>query len=338
VKISHAQITGAYQAWLANIATATGAGGNLRVQDPMSANQTTSEGIAYGMLIAVYMADKGTFDKLWGFAQAHMTNGLMDWLLDSSGNPVNNASNNGTNSASDADEDMAWALLMADKQWPGGPYGTSASTLIRNIKSKDINGSNNVTDGDYTMTSSHPDYAAPNYYKVFATVSGDSGWNTVYSTEYSQLTGSQNGTTGLIPDAVNGGGTGTFGYDACRAPWRVGLDYCWSASAQAKTLLTPMVAYFMQTSQNGSAVSNIKIPMPIGGGTGQNASGAITGPAAIAAMMSASNQTFVNGSWTYLYSLVNNGTSVGNLNYFSSTLGLISMLALSGNFVDYTPL
>ncbi|HZU83973.1 MAG TPA: glycosyl hydrolase family 8, partial [Polyangiaceae bacterium] len=209
-----------------------------------------------------------------------------------------------------------------------------AKTLLGNIKSKDVNGSNILTDGDFTQNnSSHPDYAAPDYYKVFATVSGDSSWNSVYTNEYGQLTGNQNGTTGLIPDAV---GNGSFGYDACRAPWRVGLDYCWSASSSASGFLTKMVAYFISTSASGMTPQNIKIPVPVGGGTGQFNSGAITGPAAIAAMMSASNQTFVNNSYTYLYSLVNIATSAGNLNYFSATVGLISMLALSGNFVDYT--
>jgi endoglucanase len=297
----------------------------------MSAGQTTSEGMAYGMLIAVYMADRATFDKLWTYVQAHMANGLMSWQIDATGNPV---AGGGVNSATDADEDMAWALIMADKQWPGGSYLAGARSLLTNIKSQEINGSNNVKDGNFpNANSSHPDYAAPDYYKVFATVSGDSGWNAVYTAEYGQLTGSQNASTGLIPDALNGG---TFGYDACRAPWRVGLDYCWSGATQASGFLAPMVAYFMRTSASGATVSNVKIPVSTSGGTGQNASGAITGPAAVAAMMSAGNQTFVNNSWTYLYQLVNTATSPGNVNYFSGTLGLISMLALSGNFVDYT--
>jgi endo-1,4-beta-D-glucanase Y len=288
------------------------------------------------MLITVYMAKKADFDSLWAYAQSHIANGLMSWHIDGTGTNGNVID---AHSASDADEDMAWALIMADHQWPGGGYGTAAKTMVANIKSKDINSSNNVQDGDYQSSSSHPDYAAPNYYKVFASppVGGDTGWYPagVYTAEYNQLAGAQT-SAGLIPDALMGTGTGTFGYDACRAPWRVGLDYCWNGSSQAQTFLTKMVAYFTQASNNGANVSGIKIPVSTGGGTGQFNSGAITGPAAIAAMMSPSNQTFVNNSWTYLYSLVGSAGSPGNLNYFSSTLGLISMLALSGNFIDYT--
>jgi endo-1,4-beta-D-glucanase Y len=296
----------------------------------MTGNETTSEGMAYGMLIAVYMADKATFDALWQYVQAHMSAGLMSWQISSAGV----STGGGVNSASDADEDMAWALIMADKQWPGGSYLSEAKSLLGNIKSKEINGSNNVTDGDFTNAmSSHPDYAAPDYYKVFATVSGDSGWNAVYTAEYAQLTGAQNASTGLIPDTVGGN---TFGYDACRAPWRVGLDYCWSASPSAKTFLTPMMGYLVGTVANGN-VANIKIPMPTTGGAGQNLSGAITGPAAVGAMLSASNQAFIDSSLTYLTTQVTNATAGGSgANYFSGTLGLISMLALSGNFIDYT--
>jgi endo-1,4-beta-D-glucanase Y len=306
-----------------------GAGNGERIQDPLVSNETTSEGIAYGMLITVYMADQGHFDKLWAYAQAHMSGGLMSWHIGATGNVID------PHSASDADEDMAWALVMADKQWPGGTYLAAAKTLIGNIKSQDIDSSNNVKDGDFNASSTHPDYAAPDYYKVFAAVSGDAGWNAVYTAEYAQLAAAQS-SAGLIPDATSGGGTGTFGFDACRAPWRVGLDYCWSGSTQAQAFLTKMNAYFNMVSNGGAMVANIKIPVPTGGGTGQYPSGAITGPAAVGAMVSASNQTLVSNSWNYLYALVSTAANPGNLNYFSSTVGLIGMLSISGNFFDYT--
>jgi endo-1,4-beta-D-glucanase Y len=323
--ISHTRIQAAFQQWLSTMVTTAGAGGNERVQDPNNGNQTTSEGMAYGMLITVYMASRDHFDKLWAYAQAHMSSGLMSWHVDASGNTLD------PHSASDADEDMAWALVMADKQWPG--YLVAAQALIGNIKSQDISASNNVKDGDYMSNSSHPDYAAPNYYKGFGGVSGDMGWDAVTSAEYAQLSGAQNASTGLIPDAIGGN---TFGFDACRAPWRVGLDYCWNGSPSAKTFLAPMVSYFMQVSQNGTTASGIKIPVPLSGGTGQFNTGAISGPAAVAAMMSSANQALVDSSWNYLYTLVISASNPGNPNYFGATLGLISLLALSGNFIDYT--
>jgi endo-1,4-beta-D-glucanase Y len=317
---------------MSSMVTSMGApAGALRVQDPMTSNQTSSEAMGYGMLIAVYMSDKKTFDSFWTYVQAHMSNGLMSWQVGSDGT----SSGTQVSSATDADQDMAWALIMADKQWPGGSYLSAAKSILTNIKSQEVASSNELKDGNFANApSTYIDYAAPDYYKVFASVSGDTGWNAVYTAEYAKLIGAQDPTSGLIPDQVGGS---TFGFDACRAPWRVGMDYCWSGSASAKTFLTPMVSYFVQYANQNLGPKSIKIPItPLSGGTaGEYVSGAITGPAAIAAMMSSSNQSFVDASWTYLYSVASTATN-SSPNYFSSSVGLIAMLALTGNFIDYT--
>ena len=45
-----------------------------------------SEGIGYGMIAAVYMYDRPTFDGLWGYAKTHFdANGLMNWKITSGG-------------------------------------------------------------------------------------------------------------------------------------------------------------------------------------------------------------------------------------------------------------
>src|SRR5215510_14436263 len=117
----------AYAKWKND--TVVGAGtGMRRVQrtpsDPVNmytpAMSTVSEGIAYGMLMAVYMAtkdDQTLFDDLWRYSQAHLNgNGLMNWAISSGGMTT------GGGAATDADEDIAFALVMADKQW--GSAGT----------------------------------------------------------------------------------------------------------------------------------------------------------------------------------------------------------------------
>src|SRR5688572_21819010 len=68
---SNAEVTAAYDDWKADQVTASGAGGFRRVQrngDPtLQPNSTVSEGIAYGMIIAVYMNDQALFDDLWSY-------------------------------------------------------------------------------------------------------------------------------------------------------------------------------------------------------------------------------------------------------------------------------
>ena len=97
-------------------------------------NSTVSEGIAYGMLLSVYADDQPTFDKLWQYSQKWLDgNGLMNWYINAAGTQAL-----GTGAASDADEDMAYALIAADARWGGkGSLTTNyidlAKTLIGKI-------------------------------------------------------------------------------------------------------------------------------------------------------------------------------------------------------------
>ena len=107
----------AYAKWKVDLITTSGAGGFVRVTRPNSpgnaVNSTASEGIGYGMLVAVYMDEQDVFDKLWKYEQLHLNaRGLMDWQIDPEGTAPS-----GTGAATDGDEDMAFALIMADKKW-----------------------------------------------------------------------------------------------------------------------------------------------------------------------------------------------------------------------------
>src|SRR4051812_30978710 len=66
-------VQAAYDQWKRDTITADGAGGHLRVKRPnepvLDKDSTVSEGIGYGMLIAVYMDDQTTFDELWKYEQ-----------------------------------------------------------------------------------------------------------------------------------------------------------------------------------------------------------------------------------------------------------------------------
>ncbi|MES1177222.1 MAG: glycosyl hydrolase family 8, partial [Myxococcales bacterium] len=128
-----------------------------RVIRPENSNDTVSEGIAYGMLIGVFMNDKPLFDALWTYAQSKKgSNGLMDWHIDANGGKI------GGGGATDADEDMAYALLMAGAQW-GGDYKAAGVTLVNSIWDKEIEGSTTLKPGDNFGGSSqtNPSYFAP---------------------------------------------------------------------------------------------------------------------------------------------------------------------------------
>jgi hypothetical protein len=50
---------------------------------------------------------------------------------------------------------------------------------------------------------------------------------------------------GLVPDWANVNGTlgGGYGYNACRTPWRVAVDYLWNCTPAAKTFLDNVSTY-----------------------------------------------------------------------------------------------
>jgi Glycosyl hydrolases family 8 len=331
---SVAQVCNAYNAWYSGITTTAGAGSNRRVFDKsFDSGNTTSEGMAYGMLIAVYMSDKPAFDAFWGYASSHFSNGLMSWHIDPNGGTID------PHSATDADEDMAWALLMADKQWGGGTYLSAATGMLGHIKAE-FSG-NLPTDGDFGASFTHPDYAAPDYNATFAAASNDTSWNSVSSAEYSAFTQHWNSSTGLIPDSITT--SSDFGFDACRAPWRAGVDFCWHGSSSASAFLTPQVATFKSLAAAATPFpGNLKLHLSLAGQpvSGATVTGAIVGPAAVAAMMSSSNQAFIDSSWTFLATYVKNASMSGiygsSGDYFGDTLGMIGLLVMSGNFSDFT--
>jgi hypothetical protein len=88
----------AYIYWRNTYVTSEGAGGYLRVQRDIRADEdrqmpsdTVSEGIAYGMLLAVYFNDQYTFDNLYMYSQLHTVGDgkrLMHWRVDDEGTDI----------------------------------------------------------------------------------------------------------------------------------------------------------------------------------------------------------------------------------------------------------
>ncbi len=166
-----------YNEWRNQYVVSAG-NGMLRVRrDAGTSYDTVSEGIGYGMLLAVYFNDQPTFDQLYKYAKAHFhSKGLMHWMVRADGVDISEfglpvphdavwkntntgkieASSTqpsgsgwvrlctygrGFTSATDADVDMALALCMAYKLWGSSAnynYETEAKTLISNIMNYDM--------------------------------------------------------------------------------------------------------------------------------------------------------------------------------------------------------
>lgn len=362
-----------YEQWKSDLVTTDGAGGYRRVKRPdepgLKPNSTVSEGIAYGMLIAVYMNDQSLFDDLWRYALLHPSSVpwpgsgktmLMDWyiLSDGSVNPGSDAQGDpgGAGAATDADEDMAWALVMADRQWGGKgqldkSYLEYAKQLLGDIWTYEIldgklpkNGSG-WGDWDNLNIS----YFAPSYYRVFAKVTGKSDWEssvvkTVYDTieqnlssEYGNL---DNGLVRAFSTSKGGtveGQKDWHQYDSCRTPFRIALDACQSNETRARNYLAKISGFYSSKGAtkivDGYKLDGSEYPEPDTKSRGyQGRSAAFIGPAGVGAMHDSKYQSFIDEVWNLLRQ--NNLWHGGQ--YYDESWTILSMLMLSGNFLDYT--
>jgi endoglucanase len=94
----------------------------IRVKRVDQGNDTVSEGMCYGALASAYLNDRPTFDGLWNLYRTHFdSNGLMNWQYNSSGGMIGNGE------ATDAAEDCAIALIVADKRGWGTPQGDTVT-------------------------------------------------------------------------------------------------------------------------------------------------------------------------------------------------------------------
>ncbi len=377
----------AYAKWKADLVTSAGAGGFQRVQrtdsdglgSPSGATprySTVSEGIGYGLIIAVYMGDQTLFDNLWKYEQLHTdSNGLMNWSIDASGNTTSvNGMTVGQGAATDADEDMAWALVMADKQWGGSgslskSYSAFALQQIQNVWNHEIYQSKLAGPGDGwpgdQFGNINISYFAPSYYRVFKQLDSTHAWEAVNQTVFDTIFGpmddgsgalsssNKNAGNGLVPAwcTSNGGassaGPFNYQYDSCRTPFRIGVDWCLNGTS-ASTAMTPVnpsraKKYVGLTSTffTGIGAANIVDGYNLDGtvNTGahpvsQGQSAAFIGPIGVGAMSSSSYQTLLDGTYKLLKG---NNLLVGGA-YYDESWTVMSLLMMTGNFLDYTQL
>ena len=333
VASASASVQSAYNAWKSTYVTSAGASGGLRVRRNNNGDDTVSEGIGYGMIAAVYMADRATLDGLWAYAQAHFdTQGLMTWQISSAGAPIQ------MGSASDGDLDMAWALIMASEQWSSTTYLDAAKKLIFSMRTYSLGSDGLLRPGDGwgATTMVNISYFSPAYFRVFATATDDPYWSTTVLTRNYDALAAVSGSDGLVPDwttntyALNQGllmgkfDSGTYSYDACRTPWRIAMDYCFNDEPRAKDYLMKVGAFF-----NGVGAANIADGYSLTGtskGSGDK-NMAFIGTAGAAAM--AGFPSLLDGAFSY-------GVANTAGDYFKDSLRVLTMQFMSGNFLDYT--
>jgi endoglucanase len=211
-------------------------------------NISTSEGQAYAMLRAFWLRDKATFDKTYQWAKNNLQiprgDHLFSWKWGQKADQSWGALD--TTSATDADQDIALALLLAHKAWNDSAYQQDAQLILNEIWDRLTISAplgRVLLPGDWPQKGRtyqiNPSYFAPYAYRVFAEVDDNHDWTLLIDSSYEIMTRSVAQTdTGLMPDWVEismdndnirlyqepADARSDFGYEAIRAYWRVGLD------------------------------------------------------------------------------------------------------------------
>jgi endo-1,4-beta-D-glucanase Y len=323
-------ISNAYATWKSRFVQ------NDHVVAPEQNGVTTSEAMGYGMMIAAAMGDKATFDLFRGYATdpGRSSGGLMTWI------------NGGSGSATDADSDIIYALLMANVQWPTGGYMAAAAPMIGAFQTGDVAGGALRAGNQFPNANTNASYFAPYAYRVFgglapvitsgygfvnrnvsaATAGIPSDWSDASGTPLAaNVTGAQVVNMLSVTEPV-------FGYDAARVPWRLGMDRCLNAAADS-TALTSIVNFFNPKYGMGAQIDLLKAGWHKSDGTvfttAASMQGSYIGPMGIAGM-ALGNATMRDRAFRAILDILESPQF--NHTYFPSTVGLITALIMSGNF------
>jgi len=251
--ISDETIAAEYTTWRSRYVVDCGDGVRARVQTGGAnspSEETFSEAIGYGMLLAVAMDDQATFDKLWAYYLSNLdANGLMNWKMQACTTTIW-----GPNGASDGDLDTAMALVQAEARWGG--YAADANTLLDAIR---VHETEQCTTylvllpgdawGDCSGNNLNPSYFSPAYYRAFAAFQPEQAafWTRLADDSITLLLLYQTQVQdALMSEWANASGTvadQSYGYNACRTPWRVGLDYAWWGTEGAAEYLRKVSTY-----------------------------------------------------------------------------------------------
>ncbi len=327
---------------------------------PDGATMAVSEGMGYGMLLAVLMAGhdaeaQAMFDDMYRFVRSFpsaRSGYLMGWNVTRDCKMITGW---GDGSATDGDLDIAYALVMADKQWGSSGeinYAAEASATIAAIKRWNVHPSlYHVVLGDWALGDSaramgtRTSDQIPAFFRSFATATNDATWRTVRDRSYQIVNALQTTyapATGLLPDFavgldgaprpanagfLEGDNDGKYAWNAVRDPWRLSLDALQTGDARAKDAVT-RISRWLKSSTGGDA-EKTRGPYALNGQALVDYSSlAFAAPFAVAVAAAGEDQAFLDALWARL-----KNRAIGG-GYYEDALKMLSMVALTGNWWD----
>lgn len=211
-----------------------------------------TEGMSYGMMMAVQMDRKDIFDQLWTFSMEHMhldhgpNAGYFAWSVQLDGR------HNAEGPAPDGEEYFAMALFMASARWGEGEGIFAYSHWARDILRHGVHQAEMVPGGQPmwnpetkyikfvpNMDITDPSYHLPHFYELFAHLAAEEDrpfWREAAENSRKYIVLSAHPQTGLSPEYAKEDGTPVllFGKpwpyysDAYRVAMNIALDTIWN--------------------------------------------------------------------------------------------------------------
>jgi oligosaccharide reducing-end xylanase len=313
-----------------------------------------SEGMSYGMMIAVQLDKKEEFDRLWKWTKTYMYQsdgpfqGYFAWHCTPEGQQLD------ANPASDGEEWFATALLFASARWGNGEgifnYRAQAQEILdvmlhkedNNVATKMFNLENKqivfVPMVGHVSSFTDPSYHLPAYYELWARWAerDNDFWSEAAQVSREFFKRSAHPQTGLMPDYANFDGTpyGTddhkdFRFDAWRTLSNVAVDYAWFNADPWQVEQSNRVLHFLASQGIDSYSNQFSVD---GTPLSRDHSTGLVSMAAVAALAAdrETGEPFVQALWdTQIPS--------GKWRYYDGMLYMLGMLHVSGNFKIYTP-
>ena len=313
-----------------------------------------SEGMSYGMMIAVQMDKKEEFDRLWKWAKTYMYQadgpfqGYFAWHCTPEGEQID------ANPASDGEEWFATALFFASARWGDGEglyeYRVQAQEILDVMLHKEANNlATAMFDPEqkqvvfvpmvgHVSSFTDPSYHLPAYYELWARWAerDNEFWSEAAQVSREHFRKAAHPRTGLMPDYAHFDGTpyGTddhkdFRFDAWRTLSNVAVDYAWFAAdpwqvEQSDRVLAFLASQGLDTYPNQFALDGT--PLSSDHSTG------LVSMAAVAALAAdpETGKPFVQELWEVQI-------PSGKWRYYDGMLYMLGMLHVSGNFRIYIP-
>jgi oligosaccharide reducing-end xylanase len=318
-----------------------------------------SEGMSYGMMIAVQLDKQEEFDRLWTWAKTYMYQGedspyagYFSWHNTPEGDVID------ANPASDGEEWFVTALFFAAARWGSGEgiynYEAEANAILHTMLHKEDAGggiATNMFDAETKMivfvpktgrdsSFTDPSYHLPHFYELWArwAEADNDFWTEAAGVSRAFWPTTAHPETGLMPNYAEftgeprpSGDYGEFfGADSWRNAMNVAVDYAWFAAdpwqiEQSNRLLEFFHNRGMGTYEDKFPIdgSEALTPWHSEGLVAMNAVAALAATTPIA--------------WEFVDELWNLQIPSGQWRYYNGLLYMMALMHLGGQFQIYDP-